>query len=95
MSRVLRTNVFVKGKLHKAGTAEGDLPDGVVIPNHKAWVEAETVEAQVRNEPPRVGKGSSREAWSEFASLNGFAADDEATRDQIIEALEEAEIIGS
>ena len=39
MSKKLATHVVVNGETYEAGTAEGDLPDGVAdaITNPKAW----------------------------------------------------------
>jgi hypothetical protein len=39
------------------------------------------------DEPPRSGKGSSKDAWAAFAATHGVAVDDEASRDDIIAAL--------
>lgn len=35
--RVLRYDVHLDEQVHKAGTAESDLPEGVKIPNPTAW----------------------------------------------------------
>ena len=39
------------------------------------------------DEPPRAGKGSSRDAWAAYAAGHGVTADDDASRDDIIAAL--------
>lgn len=38
--------------------------------------------------PPRSGKGSSLEAWRQYATDHGVAVPDDASRDDIIEAVE-------
>lgn len=50
-------------------------------------------DADVAVEPPRAGKGSSREAWSVFAAERGVQVDDEDARDDIIAALVDAGVI--
>jgi hypothetical protein len=44
-------------------------------------------------EPPRSGKGSSKESWAAFAAAHGVQVEDEDTRDDIIAALAEAGVI--
>lgn len=39
-------------------------------------------------EPPRAGKGSGRDAWAAYAAGLGVDVDDDATRDEIIEAVD-------
>jgi hypothetical protein len=38
--------------------------------------------------PPKVGRGSSRNAWAAYAADQGVDVDDDMTRDDIIEAVE-------
>jgi hypothetical protein len=38
-------------------------------------------------EPPRSGKGSSKDAWASFASQHGVGVDDEDSRDDIVAKL--------
>jgi hypothetical protein len=45
------------------------------------------------DEPPRSGKGSSKEAWAEFAQSRGVHVEDEDSRDDIIAALVEAGVV--
>lgn len=39
------------------------------------------------DEPPRSGKGSSKDAWAAFAAKHDVTVEDEATRDDIVAAL--------
>lgn len=39
-------------------------------------------------EPPRAGRGSSREAWAAHAAAHGVAVTDDMTRDDIIAAVD-------
>lgn len=48
------------------------------------------VEAAVSSVPPRSGKGSGLDAWTEYASTNGVQVKDDATRDDVIEAVKAA-----
>jgi hypothetical protein len=41
-------------------------------------------------EPPRVGPGSSREAWAEYADAKGLTVPEGATRDQVIALVDDA-----
>jgi hypothetical protein len=45
------------------------------------------------DEPPRSGKGSSKEAWAEFAQSRGVHVEDEDSRDDVIAALVEAGVV--
>jgi hypothetical protein len=38
--------------------------------------------------PPKVGRGSSRDAWAEYATSQGVEVTDDMTRAEIIEAVE-------
>lgn len=40
--------------------------------------------------PPRGGPGSGRDAWAEYAGANGVEIDEDASRDDIIAALDSA-----
>lgn len=53
---------------------------------------ADTTPPQL-DEPPRAGRGSSRDAWTAFAVSHGFAMSDDATRDDIISALVDEGVI--
>jgi hypothetical protein len=47
-------------------------------------------EAEARlPEPPRAGKGSGRDAWAAYASRRGVEVPDDASRDDIVNALTE------
>lgn len=60
-------------------------------PAHEA-VEEPPVEAQRLPIPPKGGPAATREAWIAYAKDNGFEADDDASRKDIIAALEAADI---
>jgi hypothetical protein len=38
--------------------------------------------------PPKVGRGSSRDAWAAYAASQGVDVDEDMTRAEIIEAVE-------
>lgn len=40
-------------------------------------------------EPPRTGTGSGRDAWAAYADLRGVVYPDDATRDQLIDLIDE------
>lgn len=40
--------------------------------------------------PPKVGRGSARDAWATYANMHGVPFDDDAPRDVIVEACEKA-----
>ena len=44
-------------------------------------------------EPPRAGKGSSREAWAVFASEHDVKVEDDENRDAIVAKLVDREVI--
>lgn len=44
-------------------------------------------------EPPRAGKGSSKDAWMAFAAKHNVTVEDDATRDDIVAALIAADVI--
>lgn len=72
-----------------------------LITNPKAWQDGKLPSstasvqgvATESSEPPRAGKGSSRDAWAGFASTRGVHVKDEDTRDDIIAALVDAGVI--
>jgi hypothetical protein len=72
-----------------------------LITNPKAWEGGEAPStkseepssAQGDEEPPRSGKGSSKEAWAEFAQTHGVQVEDGDSRDDIIAALVEAGVV--
>lgn len=73
-----------------------------LITNPKAWVDGKLPSTKAvkpsgdkaeDTEPPRAGKGSSREVWAEFASKRGVQVESEDTRDDIITALVDAGVI--
>lgn len=42
--------------------------------------------------PPKAGPGSSRDAWAEYAAQVGVEVGEDVSRDEIIEAVEAAEV---
>lgn len=91
MAGKLRANVVVGGVMYGP---DSDVPADVAaqITNPKAWAEQPVSEGEGRSVevPPRAGKGSSREAWAEYAAAVKVDVDDDATRDDIIAAVEAA-----
>lgn len=69
-----------------------------LITNPKAWAEAPEPEdtkpdaavPAADGVPPRAGKGSSKDAWHAYASLHDVEHDPDATRDEIVAAVEAA-----
>jgi hypothetical protein len=47
-------------------------------------------EAAASEAPPRAGRGSGRDEWAAYASSLGVAFDDDATRDEIVAAVDAA-----
>lgn len=91
--RKLRTDVYVNGVRHLAGTVETKAL-AKSIPNPKAW-ESEPEELAVEEPvigktsvPPMTGEGSDIGAWRAYATEMGFEADEDATLDEIIATLE-------
>lgn len=75
-----------------------------LITNPKAWADGKAPSAEDSSkasessndgssEPPRAGKGSSRDAWAQFAADRGVHVEDEDSRDDIIAALAEAGVV--
>jgi hypothetical protein len=104
MPRRLRVTVHV----HRDGVSHrfrpGDaVPDWAaeLITNPDVWAddtpgEAPPAEPAIRlaaQPPPRSGRGSGRDAWVDFAAVQGVGVDDDASRDEIIADLEEREVI--
>jgi len=101
MSRRLRTFVHIQdeeGRTHLFGP-DSDIPQWAAdkIDNPKAWSgqpdaqpgrSVETVNAELGGSPPRQGPGSGKDAWKTYADSLGIAYADDATRDDIIAAVE-------
>lgn len=51
-------------------------------------------ERQAGQEPPRAGRGASREAWHAYASEIGVTVDPSAPRDEVIAAVDAAQQAG-
>jgi hypothetical protein len=91
---VLNTTVYV----HSGSTSQAFGP-GVEIPaeiaaqitNPNVWVGGRPVVAANDvsfSPPPKRGPGSGVSAWTKFAALNQFTVEPDASRDEIIAALE-------
>lgn len=80
------------------------VPDGVTVGEHllasrekpaKAPAASEPAEPPSGSddapvEPPRSGKGASKAAWAEYAATLGIELDSDASRDDLIAAVDEA-----
>lgn len=74
------------------------VPDWAVplITNPNCWVDGELPKAKdtetaADGAPPRAGKGSGRSEWAAYAESVGVVVDEDATRDEIIAAVDAAE----
>lgn len=80
------------GKFHAFGP-DDDLPDWVVTrlaDNPRVWAEGEEPDAQSSGIPPKKGRGASRDAWAAYAAANDVETAEDASRDDIIAALDAA-----
>lgn len=70
---------------HKTTDVELDVPDAAVpyFPDYQLVVASSDI-------PPRRGAGSGRDAWADYAARSNVEIAVEATRDDIIAALDEA-----
>ncbi|MFE2912823.1 hypothetical protein [Kitasatospora indigofera] len=106
--RKLRTTVHVHdddGAVHVYGPGQSvPAKHAEQIVNPKAWDDwedptapkAESPEGAappVDGEPPRAGKGSGKDAWSDFAAAKGVEVEPGANRDDIIAACEAAGVV--
>lgn len=66
------------------------IADGVAVSLDDADAAGITAEAEPVEIPPRAGQGSGREKWADYAAAKGVTVDDEASRDEIIAALDNA-----
>jgi hypothetical protein len=74
---------FRRGETIRTATS----PKEAVKFRFDGWEEVELVDVEI---PPRVGKGSSREAWAAYAEASGVEVPEDATRQDVIDALEKA-----
>jgi hypothetical protein len=93
--KALVANVWVDGVLYGPAGKKPDKDVAEQITNPKAW--ADTADADSGAEsgdgsgiPPKGGAGSGKDAWKAYADSLGVAVDDDATRDDIVAALEAA-----
>jgi hypothetical protein len=94
---VLNRGTEVEGRLLTLITNPGVWEDPDAVAEAAAVFEEshldddESTDAVV--EPPRAGKGSSRDAWALFAANHRVQVEDDDTRDDIIAALADAGVI--
>lgn len=73
---------------------EGELPAHLDEEGNVQERVATRVEPQAEMaEPPRAGKGSGRDAWAAYASHRGVDVADDASRDDIVNALAERGLV--
>lgn len=92
-----RLNTFVHinvdGETRSYGP-DDDVPADVAkrITNTDAWEDAAAAATDEggSEEPPRSGAGSGKDAWKAYADNLGVDYDDDATRDDIIAAVDAA-----
>lgn len=103
--RRLTCNVYLDGRFYAAGTVEGDVVEPERIGDH-CWSapapaepatdegggDAEPEGSAVVDAPPRSGPGSGKSAWAAFALAHGVDVHADASRDDIITAVEAAGI---
>lgn len=84
--RKLTANVYVGGRFFESGsTPPKEYADQITNPN--AWGES----GDTPDGPPaKAGRGSGREAWAAYADDHDVAYDDDASRDDLIAAVEAA-----
>ncbi len=74
-------------------------PDWVagVVTNPKAWVDGQVPEVETGQggPPPRSGRGSGLDEWKAYAELIGVTVDSEASRDDVIAAVDAASTNGA
>lgn len=97
----LTANVLLR---HPSSGALHLLPDGSTLPDWADGLVGKHALRDVRGEqvpavemdrpkpPKRSGPGSSAAAWRNYASKNGVDVADDADRDEVIAALEAAEV---
>jgi hypothetical protein len=61
-----------------------------LINNPAVWAEAPESEEEPNEAPPRSGAGSGLEAWRAYAESLGIEIGEDATRDEIIAAVDAA-----
>lgn len=92
MTAHLTQAVLAGGRAFPAGTARQG-PAAEVIPDGPWWsgpADADALHVDAAEEPPRTGKGSSGKAWRDYAGRVGVVVADDATRDDIIAAVDAA-----
>ncbi|HTF53588.1 MAG TPA: hypothetical protein VK735_39600 [Pseudonocardia sp.] len=77
---------------------DDEVPDWAadLITDESAWASEDSSEAGAdrpeTSPPPKYGKGSTAEAWFDYATANGIEVSQEMTRKDVIDALDEAGI---
>lgn len=84
------SNVWIKGRWY--GPSYPDAGDPPASGRHAApsVQSAPARESESADPPPMAGAGSSRAKWAAYAEANGVEIADDATRDEIIEAVRAA-----
>lgn len=101
MARKLAAYVHVVDSDARRSVAFGpddDVPSWAAkqITNPKAWAGSDTetpeptADATAGEPPPKAGRGSNREAWVAYAQASGVQVDDDASRDDVVAALDAA-----
>ena len=81
MAKTLRYTVYGEdGAVHLAGTPHSKELAGLFKDGDHLWSDV----------PTRSGAGSGREAWVAYAEQSGVTFEDDATRDEIVAALDAA-----
>lgn len=93
MSRRLKYSVAVGNDIHVAGTSPS-AEVAKLITNPDAWEDDDASSSSDPGAsfeiPPKGGAGSGKEAWADYAAERGVEVDEDATRDEIVAALDAA-----
>lgn len=88
MSRVLEKAYHVYHEGQVLSFLPGDmLPDDIEGGDHLFVSDDAAVEDTEATRPPEKGKGSSRDAWVAYAESRGVLVDDAASKEDIVDAL--------
>lgn len=66
----------------------GGSPSPAPVPNPEPSANPEPNPAPAAEEPPRGGEGSGREAWAAYATAIGAAFNEDASREDVIAAVD-------
>jgi hypothetical protein len=87
-ARISNPNVWDGEAPAVAGSQVPEQPMSPVLTGRQ--VAAATTADSADGPPPRGGAGSGRDAWSAYAAASGVEVDEDATRDDIVAALDAA-----